>query len=104
MPAPHAAALTRFFTQVAKKDPVRLESLNIDGFCIDATRWSFRLSELYAYLIKQQDLTDIEYKQFRQLLFSSPINETISNYGARITIIDNRGKADQSIYAMEWSA
>ena len=98
------AALVRFFTQVAQRKSDQLDKLRAADFNVESNRWSFTLPGLYAYLRKYEAIGELEYKQFRQLLFSTPVNQSISDYGAKIIIVDNRGKSDQSTYAMEWQA
>ena len=96
------AALVRFFTQVAQRNPGQLNKLRAAAFSIESERWTFTLPGLYDYLREYEAIGEMEYNQFRQLLFSTPVNQSISDYGAKIIIVDNRGKTDQSIYAMEW--
>ena len=70
---------------------------------MDMERWCFTLPDLYLFLLHQYKILDgIEYKKFRQLIYSSPINQTIKLYSAEIIIADNQYKVDKSGYALVW--
>ena len=99
-------ALIYFFGQVAQKDKAQLKKLKQEPcFSVELERWSFTLPDLYFFLQHQDDVfSRIDYKQFRQLIFNSPINQTAKLFGAEITIADNRAKVDQSSYALVWQA
>ncbi len=97
------SALVQFFTQVAQRNPDQLDKLRAAAFNIESNHWSFTLPGLYDYLRKYEAIGELEYNQFRQLLFSTPVNQSISAFGAKIVIVDNRGKTDRSIYALVWS-
>tara|TARA_B100000315_G_C14133788_1_gene388095 strand:+ start:66 stop:386 length:321 start_codon:yes stop_codon:yes gene_type:complete len=97
-------ALISFFEQVAQKDKALLEKLKLEQcFSVGQGRWCFTLPNLYFFLQHQDDVfSGIDYEQFRQLIFNSPINQTVKSYGAEITIADNRVKVDKSSYALVW--
>ena len=99
-------ALISFFEQVAQKDRSQLKKLKQEqSFCVEQERWCFTLPDLYFFLQHQDaGFSSIDYKQFRQLIFNSPINQTIKLQGAEITITDNRARVDRSIYALVWQA
>ena len=99
-------ALISFFEQVAQKDKAQLENLmQEESFSVEQGRWCFTLPDLYIYLQHQDDVFNcIDYKQFRQMIFNSPINQTTKLYGAEITITDNQAKVDKSRYSMVWQA
>ncbi len=99
-------ALVSFFEQVAKKDLVRLATLKQEKrFTVDEDRWYFTLPDLHRFLQHRDALFGgIDYRQFRQLIFNSPINQTTKLYGAEIVIADNLGKVDTSRYALVWHA
>jgi hypothetical protein len=74
-------------------------------FSVEQERWCFTLPDLYSYLKHHDDaLGSIDYRQFRRLIFDSPINRTAKSSGAEITVIVNRANVDQSIYALVWLA
>lgn len=97
-------ALISFFEQVVQKDEDQLKKLKQERcFSVEQERWCFTLPDLYFFLQRQDDVFNcIDYKQFRQLIFNSPINQTVKSLGAEITIIDNRAKVDLSTYALVW--
>lgn len=96
--------LVSFFEQVAKKDKAQLKKLKqVSYFSVDPERWCFTLPDLYSFLQHQDSaFSDIEYKKFRQLIFNSPINQSVKLYGAEIIITDNQSKVDKSEYALVW--
>lgn len=99
-------ALISFFEQVAQKDRAQLKKLKQEQcFSVEQGRWCFTLPDLYCFLQHQDDVFScIDYKQFRQFIFNSPINQTAKLYGAEITITDNRAKVNQSSYTLVWHA
>lgn len=101
---PVEQALVSFFEQVAQKDKVQLKKLEQEHhFSVEQGRWYFTLPNLYFFLQRQDSIfSRIDYKQFRQLIFNSSINQTAKSYGAEITIADNQAKVDKSSYALVW--
>ncbi len=97
-------ALVSFFEQVAQKDEVLLNKLRQESrFTLTPERWCFTLPDLYAFLQRQDVAFHAnDYRQFRRALFHSPVNNTIAPHGAEIIIVDQRGKVDQSGYALIW--
>lgn len=98
--------LVDFFTQVAQQDNALLEKLKQEqNFSVDQGHWYFTLPALYRFLQHQYDVfNDIDYQQFRQLIFNSPVNQTIKLYAAEITIINNHAKVDESRYGLVWQS
>ena len=99
-------ALISFFEQVALKNTTQLESLKKEQcFSVEHNSWQFTLPDFYSYL-QHQDVvfSSIDYKQFRQLIFNSPINQTVKLHGAEIVITENLNKVDKSTYALVWQA
>ncbi|HEX5630577.1 MAG TPA: hypothetical protein VFY15_02885 [Acidimicrobiia bacterium] len=96
--------LLAFFEQVARKDEARLCELKREpGFTIEQGRWCFTLPGLYSFLRRQDPAyTRIDYKQFRRLVFGSPIGRSVRSLGAEIVIADNCAMVDQSTYALVW--
>lgn len=97
-------ALVSFFEQVAQKDEILLNKLRQESrFNLTPEHWCFTLPDFYSFLQRQDvSFRAIEYRQFRRALFNSPVNKTIEPYGAEIIIVDQRGKVDQSGYALIW--
>ena len=96
--------LVTLFEQAARKDESLLNKLKKEQhFVINQYQWRFTLPNLFSYL-QNQDLifNKLEYKQFRQLIFNSPINQTVKLYGAEIIISDNSKKVDESQYSLVW--
>lgn len=97
-------ALVSFFEQVAQKDKTQLERLKQEQhFIVEKGRWCFTLPELHVFLQCQDDVfNQLDYKQFLQLIYNSPINRTVKSHGAEVTISDNQAKVDKSNYALIW--
>ena len=97
-------ALVSFFENVAKKDTNLLNKLRQEqAFSVDQKNWCFTLPNLYEFLQKQDDeFCDIDYQQFRKLIFNTPINHSTKLHGAEIIIADNKNKVDNSCYALVW--
>lgn len=97
-------ALVNFFKQVAAKDAALLEKLHADSsFELSNNLLRFTLPQLHAFLRRDSSLfANCDYLRFRKALHSSPINGAIRELGATITIVDNTGKVDRSIYALQW--
>ena len=98
--------LLRFFERVARKDPALLEVLEDEpGFELEPGCWCFTLPGLHAFLQGHDPaFCAVEYGPFRQLIFQSAINQALKSHGAKITVHENRGKVDQSRYALTWQA
>lgn len=98
--------LLRFFERVAQKDPELLGKLQAEaGFELEPGCWCFTLPGLHAFLQGYDPgFSTVEYGQFRQLVFQSAINQALKSHGAEITLRENRGKVDQSSYALTWPA
>ena len=96
--------LLSFFEQIARKDTVLLELLKEEPrFKVEHLCWTFTLPDLHAFLQRHDDVFyALDYKPFQQLLFRSPVNQRLKQYGAQIVIADNRNKVDKSIYALIW--
>ena len=96
-------ALVEFFEQVAQKNVTQLEKLKQEQcFNIVQDCWQFTLPDLSAFLQQHPAFSNLEYKQFRQLIFNSPINQTIKSHGAEIIIKENLNNVDKSTYALIW--
>lgn len=95
--------LIEFFEQVAQKNIAQLEKLKQEQcFSIDDDCWQFTLPDLCSFMQQNASFSSLEYKQFRQLLFNSPINQTIKSHGAEIIIKENLNNVDKSTYALTW--
>jgi hypothetical protein len=98
--------LISFFNQVAQKNKIQLENIKQEPcFELEQERWCFTLPNLHSFLQRQNNVFSyIDYKKFRQLIYSTPINQSVKVYDAEIIIIDNQGKVDKSTYALVWQA
>lgn len=98
--------LISFFERVAQKDKSELHRLKqSQHFSVNQKQWCFTIPNLFDFLQLNDDVfSKLEYKQFRQLIFNSPINKTVKLYGAEITITDNQSNVDLSSYALVWQA
>jgi len=99
-------ALTGFFERVARREAVEIARLAAEPrFDLSDDAWHFALPDLHAHLQRYEPaLGAIAYKRFRQALFNSPINRTVGQHGAKVTIADNTGKVDETRYALVWSS
>lgn len=97
-------ALISFFERVAQKEKSQMEQLKQEQcFIVEEGRWCFTLPDLHAFLQRQDDnFSHLDYKQFLQLIYNSPINRTVKTHGAEVTISENREKVDKSGYALVW--
>ena len=102
---PIEQALLDFFILAARKDETLLLQLRkTHTFTIDETRWCFTLPDLYGFIKSYNTVfSTIDYKQFRQLLYNSPVNEFLKQHDAEIIITDNRGNVNESGYALSWN-
>lgn len=96
--------LHSFFEQAAQKDKSLLKILKqIKSFSVTHDCWCFKLPDLFLFLQSQEDVfQQINYKQFRKLIFNSNINQIIKFHGAHITIKNNKHKVDKSNYTLTW--
>ncbi len=98
-------SLISFFERVAQKDRAQLKKLRQQNFNMEQRRWCFTLPDLCSFLQFQDDtFSCMDYQQFRQLIFNSPIHKSVKSFGAEITIADNQGNVDKSTYALVWRA
>lgn len=83
--------------RVLEGDGQLLEQLRAQGFVCAAGSWDFSLPALHAYLNGEGGE---EYRRWMQRLYASDINARLSELGAEIAILDNRGKVDLSLYGL----
>jgi len=97
--------LIAFFQLIASKNSALLAKLSVyQDFIVEEHSWEFTLPSLHSFLQSHDNtFTDINYTQFRTLLFSSPINLELKNLGAKINISDNQKKVDKSRYTLVWN-
>ncbi len=96
--------LLDFFVLVAQREKGCLAGLSAwQSFRVDEQGWTFALPDLFAYLQKgYPDFLELDYKQFRQLLFDAPVNALVKQHGAELFIADNQQNVDRSCYQLRW--
>ncbi len=96
--------LTSFFQKVANKDDNEINQLKKSAyFKIESDKWHFTLPKLYSYLQKNNYIEQgLEYRQFRQLLYSSSINKKLKLQDAEIIIGINTSSVDNTEYIFVW--
>ena len=82
---------------VLRGDAQMLEQLRVYGFTCEPGHWAFSLPELHRYLDAGQEM---DYRLWLKQLYASDINTRLRELGAEIAILDNRGKADASLYGL----
>lgn len=99
-------ALVAFFEEAAQRNAALMIRLKAEQ-CFDLSdiRWRFTLPDLYHFLQQGDEVFEaIDYKTFRKIVFSSPVNQRVTPYGAEIEIADNLYNVDLSTYALVWAA
>jgi hypothetical protein len=67
--------------------------------------WQFELPDLYQFCCQhQQDLADLEYLQFRQILYRYPTNRLLSSSGGRFELLEDLGHVDRNRYTLKRSS
>ena len=97
--------LEDFFIAVARRDAAVLASLRREpDFELGPGRWGFSLPGLYDYLRSRRGLDLGDYRSFRRRLYQGHLNQSLSEYGARIVVLENRKHVDRNRYALVWQA
>ena len=97
------AELIRIFRQYLSGQVEAIESIENFGksFETSADSWQFELPDLYQFCCQtQQDFTDLEYLQFRQVLYRYPTNQILSSSGGRFELVEDMGHIDRNRYAL----
>ncbi len=93
-----------FFQDIAKRKFNILKKIEKrNEFYTNHAKWEFTLPDLFAFI--QQNLDDFnysDYKEFRKILFSIPLNTELKKYNAIITIEKNMNNVDKTTYALFW--
>lgn len=87
--------------RVLQGEVALLEQLRAQGFACEAQSWNFTLPALHAFLAQHLGEQCPDYPTFRRQLFASDCNQQLQRLGAAIVIADNRGKVDESLYALQ---
>ena len=97
------ADLIRIFRQYLSGQAEAMESINNFGksFETGVDSWQFELPDLYQFCCQsQQDFADLEYLQFRQMLYRYPTNQILSSSGGRFELVEDTGHVDRNRYAL----
>jgi len=63
--------------------------------------WQFELPDLYQFCCQiMPDLTNLDYLQFRQLLYQQPTNQTLSSSDGRFELVEDLGHIDRNRYEL----
>ena len=80
-----------------------IESIDNFGksFKTTAIGWQFELPDLYQFCRQRApELAELEYRQFRQMLYQNPTNQILSNSGGRFALVEDMGHVDRNRYAL----
>lgn len=95
--------LIRIFRQYLSGQNEVMESIDNFGKSFKATTlaWQFELPDLYQFCCQSApDLADLDYLQFRQMLYQNLTNQILSSSGGRFELVENRGNVDRNRYAL----
>ena len=88
------------FKKLVAENPQLIVQRNIDiadGMTFSEGRLRFSLAALYAWLI---DDPSISFKQFKQCLYNSQLNQYLQAEGYIVDIYKSTSKVDSSIYQL----
>ena len=97
------ADLIRIFRQYLSGQTEAIESIDNfrKSFETSVDSWQFELPDLYQFCCQsQQDFADLEYLQFRQVLYQYPTNQILSSSGGRFELVEDMGHIDRNRYAL----
>lgn len=80
-----------------------VESIDDFGksFIVTATSWQFELPDLYQFCRQTEpELAQLEYRQFKQILYQNPTNQLLSSCGGGFELVEYRGHLDHNCYAL----
>jgi hypothetical protein len=74
------------------------------SFETTAASWQFELPDLYQFCCQhRRELADLEYLQFRQILYRYPTNQMLSRSGGRFELAKDMGHVDRNKYVLKHS-
>lgn len=97
------SGLIRIFRQYLSGQAETLESIEDFGksFVMTANGWQFELPDLYQFCCQIiPGLNDLDYLQFRQLLYQQPTNQTLFSSDGRFELVKDRGHIDRNRYQL----
>jgi hypothetical protein len=95
--------LLLIFRQYLDSDAELVAAINAFGesFLINSFGWLFTLPDLFKFSCQQnQSIQELEYKQFRKLLYENPTNQLIGEINGRFEIVEDRGHIDKNLYRL----
>lgn len=99
----HHFILTLFQQFIAGDAALTQKLLENTQFQVEHRSWHFKLPDLFAFCQHQNPgYAELSYKQFRHMLFNSPINQLLKEQAAEIVISNNAFNVDQSTYALNF--
>ena len=99
--------LNEIFKGFLLGQPALLESIKSFGksFETTAVSWQFELPDLHRFCCQhRRELADLEYQQFRQLLYGYPTNRMLSRSGGRFELVEDLGHVDRNQYVLKRSS
>ena len=81
-----------------------LESIESFGksFETTAVSWQFELPDLHRFCCQHRlELADLEYQQFRQILYGYPTNRMLSRSSGRFELVEDLGHVDRNHYVLK---
>jgi len=95
--------LIQIFRQYLSGQAEAIESIDNFGksFETSVDSWQFELPDLYQFCCQtQQDFAELEYLQFKQILYQYPTNQILSSSGGRFELVEDMGHIDRNRYAL----
>ena len=88
-----------FFSLVLAEDPAALDLINAEEEDLQLLPqgFVFSLPALHNMLDPEQNL---QYRDFRKLLYDSTLNQELSAFDAEVTLFQSSGKTDTSLYCL----
>ena len=99
--------LNEIFKGFLLGQPALLESIKSFGksFETTAVSWQFELPDLHRFCCQhRRELADLEYQQFRQMLYRYPTNRMLSHSGGCFELVEDLGHVDRNQYVLKRSS
>ena len=98
--------LIRYFDRYLTNDKEVIEAIQAFGQSFELTNesWQFNLHDLHRFCTEQiPSIENLNYQQFKQLLYQNRTNEALVEHGGKFEIFSNSGQIDKSIYCLNQS-
>lgn len=95
--------IVQLFDRFLSRDAALLSTIKsfAGEFALIEDQWRFTLPALHQFVqATETEFSEIDYFAFRQLIFSSTINRSLSELGGKVSIARNHNNVDRSIYAV----